>query len=299
MSHFSISTKKLCKSFGSTQALLDCNLDIPQGSVFGLIGQNGAGKTTLIRCLAGLLSPDKGEAKVLDMNLGASHPQERSKVCIVSQEITLSPNLSISQWASLHRLHYPNWDEQLFKQLLDSFGIDHQKPTSAMSVGQTRKVALALAYAAKPEVLIMDEPAAGLDPIARRQLIDVILQALENNPSPTVLFSTHILQDLERACDRVGFMEKGKMLWTGELEALRERFKKVQIISEDPKELLQIDQTMFRKVNIAGSVLNGLLEITKGDEIRFLEMNSAFKVQVFPLNLEECFIEMSEQEVVS
>ncbi len=198
-----ITASDLAKSFrGDVIAVNGLDLSVPRGSVYGLIGRNGAGKTTTLRMLMGLLRPVRGTARVLGHDLWTAPRSVRQRVAYVSQEQQLPPAKCTAELClDLSKLH-EHWDFVLAGKLATRFGIRVDAPMAELSGGDQRKVAVLLAFAARPEVLVLDEPAAGLDPIARRHLIEEIIEFLGDGGDRTVLFSTHIIEDLERVADR-------------------------------------------------------------------------------------------------
>ena len=226
-----ITASDLAKSFrGGVIAVNGLDLTVPRGAVYGLIGRNGAGKTTTLRMLMGLMRPVRGVARVLGHDLWSAPRAIRQRVAYVSQDQQLPSHQCTAELClDLSRL-YQDWDFALAGHLTKRFGIRVDAPMAALSGGDRRKVAVLLAFAARPEVLVLDEPAAGLDPIARRQLMEEIVGFLGDGGERTVLFSTHILEDLERVADHIGIMDRGRMVVAGRLEDLQTGMRRVQII---------------------------------------------------------------------
>src|SRR6185295_13994335 len=207
MSDAAIEATDLYKIFpGGVTAVDGLDLSIPRGTVYGLIGRNGAGKTTTLRLLAGVLLPDQGSARVLGREMWSATPEERAKMAYVSQLQRLHQGMTIEELCHYASHFYERWDMAYARELADHFEVDWDRPVGWMSGGQQRKAGILLAFAARPQVLILDEPAGGLDPIARRGLV--------------------------RIAEHVGIMDDGRMVESARLDELQATAKRVQVIFE-------------------------------------------------------------------
>jgi ABC-2 type transport system ATP-binding protein len=290
-----ITASDLAKSFRETIAVNGLDLSVPRGSVYGLIGRNGAGKTTTLRMLMGLLKPVRGSAKVLGHELWTAPREVRQRVAYVSQEQQLPPAKSTAELClDLSRL-YDRWDFALAGKLAKRFGIRVEAPMAALSGGDQRKVAVLLAFAANPDVLILDEPAAGLDPIARRQLMEEIVDFLGEGGERTVLFSTHIIEDLERVAEHVGIMDRGRMLAAGRLEDLQSGVRRVQVIFNSPAvpEGFRLPGAMRSKTE--GPVFTAVARIESPHQLDEIRALPGVRVSDFPLGLQDLFIELLDR----
>jgi ABC-2 type transport system ATP-binding protein len=210
------------KSFGTKPILRGVNLEIPVGSVVGLLGANGAGKTTLLKCAVGLLRPQFGECTLLGEPSWNLSPANKARLGYVPQVISLFPWMKVADLIRYCASFYPTWNQALVDRLSNQWQIDHKDRVGVLSVGQTQKVAILLAVAHEPDLLVLDEPAASLDPEARRQFLQLIID-LPDPGRRTVLLSTHITSDLERIADRVAMMRGGQIVYSGLLEDLKDR----------------------------------------------------------------------------
>ena len=268
---------------------------MPRGSVYGLIGRNGAGKTTTLRMLMGLLKPVRGSAMVLGHELWTAPREVRQRVAYVSQEQQLPPAKSTAELClELSRL-YDRWDFALAGKLAKRFGIRVEAPMAALSGGDQRKVAVLLAFSARPDVLILDEPAAGLDPIARRKLMEEIVDFLGDGGERTVLFSTHIIEDLERVAEHVGIMDRGRMLAAGRLEDLQSGVRRVQVIFNGPTvpDGFRIPGAMRSKIE--GPVFTAVARIESPNQLDEIRAMPGVRVADFPLGLQDLFIELLDR----
>jgi ABC-2 type transport system ATP-binding protein len=291
MSELAIETRNLVKVFhGGITAVNGLDLSIPSGTVYGLIGRNGAGKTTLLRLIMGLLRPTAGTAQVLGSDLWTAPPAVRARVAYVPQLQHLHAWMTLDELCRYVSYFYPKWDSAYAKKLSGRFGLPADRTVQALSGGQQQKVAILLAFAARPDVLVLDEPAGGLDPIARRELIDEIVEILSDNRSCTVVFSTHILSDLERIAEQVGIMDRGRLLMQARLEDIQNTIKRVQVIFESDRvpDNFVIPGTLSRKVE--GPVVNAVVRISRESDLDDLRKQTGVRINVFPLGLEELFI---------
>ncbi len=288
-----VSTHDLTKHFpGGILAVREAELRIPRGAIFGLMGRNGAGKTTLIKMILGLLNPTRGSADLLGCDMRHAPAEHRARVAYVSQRQQLYSWMTVGEILHYVSHFYPTWQRGIVDQLRDSFGIDNGRKIGTLSGGQQRQVSIILALASGAEVLVLDEPAAELDPVARRCLIDALVDIVTGENGQTVIFSTHIISDLERIADHVGFMDKGRLSGMSELQELQESFRKVQIIFEEPPpEVLDLPGAI--NVVREGRVVTAAMRIKSEADLEELRIRYIpSRVSSFPLGLEDIFIEM-------
>ncbi len=219
-------TLELTRCYGRKTALDRLSIDLQPGQVLGLIGRNGAGKSTLLRCLLGLCPSDAGQAWLFGEPSDALSDAVKARIAYVPQQPSALGWLRVGDMLDFIGRFYPQWDATLVADLLQRWEIDRSQPMSKLSPGERQRLALIRALAARPELLILDEPAAALDPVARRELLrEIVLRAAEHGT--TVLFSTHILSDLERVASHVAFIDHGRLLVHDELDAIKERFVRI------------------------------------------------------------------------
>ena len=222
MSQSVIELRDICKSYGSRPVLTNLDLSVPAGSVLGLLGTNGSGKTTLIKCALGLLRPQGGTARLLGEDAWQLSAVAKMRIGYVPQVITLYPWMKVRQVIDYIAAFYPNWNHALAAELTGQWAVPLTDRTGTLSVGQLQALAIVLALGHEPELLLLDEPAAALDPLARRQFLQRIID-LAVPGQRTVLFSTHITSDLERVADSVAILKSGRIAWHGLLEDLKEQ----------------------------------------------------------------------------
>jgi ABC-2 type transport system ATP-binding protein len=208
----------LGKRYRRRWALSDCTLDVPAGRVVGLVGPNGAGKTTLLHLAVGLLSPSSGTIEVLGGRPGAG-PEQLAKVGFVAQDTPTYAGLSVEEHLRLGARLNPGWDDALARDRIRRLGLDLSHRAGKLSGGQRAQLALTLGIAKRPELLILDEPVASLDPLARREFLQDLMEAVAEHELSVVL-SSHLVSDLERVCDHLIVLVASRVQLAGDLDTL-------------------------------------------------------------------------------
>ena len=219
-----ISVMGLTCRYDRTTALDDVTLHIPRGSVFGLVGENGAGKTTLIRHILGLQRPQTGSLQVFGLNPVAEPTKVLARLGYLSETRDLAPWMTVEEMIRFTGAFYPNWDFEYAEELRKQFDLVPTAKISTLSQGQLAKSALLAALAHRPELLVLDEPSSGLDPIVRRDILEAIIRTVAEE-GRTVLFSSHLLDEIERVSDFVGFLHQGKLAITGTMDEVKSRYR--------------------------------------------------------------------------
>ncbi len=214
-----LETRGLGKRYGSQWALGDCTLEIPRGSVTALVGPNGAGKTTLLRMAVGLTRPSEGSVRVLDLDPQADAGDALPSVGFLAQEHPLFGGFTVAEMLRVGRELNPGWDDELAHARIADLGLPLRKKVRKLSGGQRAQVALTLALAKRPELLLLDEPAAALDPLARREFMQTVLAAVAEQEL-TVVLSSHIVADLERVCDHLVILATGRTQLAGPIDEI-------------------------------------------------------------------------------
>ena len=217
----------LRRQFGKFTAVNGLDLDVKEGEIYGFLGVNGAGKTTTIRMIMGILGIDGGEIELFGESHRRTTITQKQRIGFVSQEQNIYPWMSAKVVGKFVAGLYPDWDQQEYLRLLDIFEIPLDRKFSELSGGMKMKLALALAVAPNPKILILDEPTAGMDPVARREFLHIIKRQSRHS-GRTVFFSSHLLDEVEYIADRVGIIRKGQKKFEGELTHLQERVRLVR-----------------------------------------------------------------------
>ena len=281
-----IEVRGLCKSFDGFQALDGLDLHAPKGAVYGLVGPNGAGKSTLIRHLAGIYRQDAGEIRIGGEEV-FENPAVKSRIAYIPDEIFYDSQASILDMMTFYRDMYPNFSTERFETLGAAFALDPKKLMRKLSKGQQKQAAFWLAMSLQPELVILDEPVDGLDPVMRRQVWSILLQDVAEKGT-TVLVSSHNLRELEDVCDHVGILHKGRMLLERSLSELQENIVKIQLAyAEDTP--LPGDLSVLHQNNL-GRVQQLILRGRADALTARLEATHPLFLDVVPLSLEEIFI---------
>lgn len=282
------------KSYESIEALKDVSISVQKGSIYGLIGSNGAGKTTLLKIITGIYKPDSGSALVGGRPV-YENPAAKEQMMFISDSLYFFPQYNAYDMAKFYAGIYPSYDLDRYKLLMTSFGIDQKKRISTFSKGLKKQIGIILALSAMPEVLVLDEPLDGLDPVARKKIKNLIIQDVANRQM-TVLISSHNLRELEDFCDTIGILHKGTLLVQKELDDIKTDIHKIQIAfkHEPPEgELFGSGSVMFeeKRGSVFLYIIRGRKEELLSDVARF----SPAILDILPLTLEEIFIyEMGE-----
>lgn len=270
------------------------NFSLEAGEVVGLLGRNGAGKTTLIRIAMGMLSPQSGSVRIFGVSFYEDPIAVKKRIGYVAEDQILPAFASIGELTALHRALFPRWDSSMERQILDRFRLSPKSKINQLSKGQARQVALLCAICHRPELLILDEPAGGLDPVARREFLELSIQLL-NMDGTTILFSSHQMGDVERIGGRVVLLNKGKVQLDRSLDTLREE----TCLALIPKSAISDLSAIYalpgflhcRPVQDSWhALLEGAPEETSRNIERACNLDS---VRCVRLPLEELFIEMT------
>jgi ABC-2 type transport system ATP-binding protein len=225
-SHVAIHAENLRKHFGRQDVLRGVSLDVPAGSIFGFLGLNGAGKTTLIRILLGLSQADDGECSVDGIDPAVDALGVRSRIGYMAENQTMYGWMRVGQLIEWVSRFYSSWDTSLAANLRDQMRLDANQKVGALSKGQTSRLALLLALAHRPNIVILDDPTLGLDPIARRDLLRDVIGQLQDRGA-TVFFSSHLLYEIEPICDRIAILHEGRIIKCAAVDELREKVKRI------------------------------------------------------------------------
>ncbi|UCC84772.1 MAG: ABC transporter ATP-binding protein [Gemmatimonadota bacterium] len=221
MSESVITVSELTRRFGAKTALASVSLSVSRGAVYGLVGENGAGKTTLIKHILGLLRAQSGSVRVFGLDPVADPVGVLSRIGYLSEERDLPGWMRVDELLRYSRAFYPKWDDAYAEELLHAFALDASAMIGDLSKGEKARVGLLIALAYRPELLVLDEPSTGLDPVVRRDILDAIVRTIADE-GRTVLFSSHLLDEVERVADHVTMISHGRIVLSAPLAAIRE-----------------------------------------------------------------------------
>ncbi len=274
--------KHVTKTFGTFKALDDLSMSVPKGAVYGLVGPNGAGKSTAIRHLTGVYRPDSGTI-TLEGTPIYENPRQKNRIAYIPDDIFYFPSATLEDMRRYYAGLYPQFDNDLFSRLYDVFQLPGKSPIRRFSKGMQKQAAFHLAVCTRPDVMILDEPVDGLDPVMRRQVWNLILSDVAQRET-TVLISSHNLRELEDICDHVGIMDHGKMLLERSLADMQGSTVKLQIVGAAPPDLQILHENQSGRLRTL--IVRGDAE-TVSEKVRAVE--PAY-YDVLPLSLEEIFI---------
>ena len=283
-----IEVNNVTKRFGDFIALDGLNMHVERGAIYGLVGPNGAGKSTIIRHLSGVYKQDEGTVTI-DGQPVYENEKLKQRFTVIPDEIFFFTQANTMDMMKFYKSIYPNFDETLFKKILECFPeINPKKMVRSLSKGMQKQVAFMLSIAARPELMILDEPVDGLDPVMRRQIWSLIMSDVAEH-GLTVLVSSHNLRELEDVCDHVGIMNHGKLLIERSLDELQTSITKIQLAFEGDMPSLPPEVQVLKRIT-TGRVHT---LIVKGEPRAAEQTISALNpllMDVLPLTLEEIFI---------
>jgi len=282
-----IKIRDVKKSFDGFYALKEVNINVSKGSVYGLVGPNGAGKTTLIKLMTGIFIPDSGEITI-DGQPVFENTEIKSRIAYIPDELYFFPQATLLDMKKYYKSIYPQFDEERFEKLKEAFPLDPGKRIKRFSRGMQKQAAFWLSICLRPDIMILDEPVDGLDPVMRRKVWGILLQDVSER-GMTVFVSSHNLRELEDVCDHVGIMHEGKVLIERSLTEIQNNILKLQVAFEGdlPEEINKLD--ILNKQS-SGRVW---ILIVRGERKNILEYVNSLNpllVDALPLSLEEIFI---------
>ncbi len=291
MSETPILVQNVSRSFDGPPVVNNLSLSVQPGSIYGFLGRNGSGKTTTLRMLVGLIKPHNGEIRIMGNDPFTIGAAERQWLGYMAEQSLIPPRVKVRSVLNLGRDLYPNWDAGLVDSLIAKYDLGLNKRFSTLSLGNQRLLSFIMAIAPRPKVLLLDEPAANLDVIARREILDEILN-LARDSNCTVLFSTHILSDVERVANEVGILSKGTLLLSESLDSLKDSIRQVRFFgftgSLPTGEIAESVRTVRNKeeLTITLRINSSVTPETLADQ-----WSCQYETRV--LNLEDIFVEIS------
>ena len=277
-----LAMKHVTKSFDGFKALDDLNLTVPKGAIYGLVGPNGAGKSTAIRILTGVYRPTEGSVSMEEQPI-YENPEIKTRIGYIPDDIFYFPSATLEDMRKYYRGMYPSFDDSLFDRLYEIFNLPKKSPIRRFSKGMQKQAAFHLAICCRPDVLILDEPVDGLDPVMRRQVWSLILSDVAQHET-TVLISSHNLRELEDICDHVGIMDHGKMLLERSLADMQGNIVKLQIVGDIPDGLDVLHESA------SGRLQTIIVRGTAKQVEELVKTVAPTYYDILPLSLEEIFI---------
>ena len=277
-----LSLQNVIKTFGDFRALDELTMTVPKGAVYGLVGPNGAGKSTAIRLMTGVYRQDAGKITLEGMQIW-ENPAQKVRIGYIPDDIFYFPSATMEEMRRYYRGIYPDFDDELFERLYDVFQLPRKGQLRRFSKGMQKQAAFHLAICTRPDVLILDEPVDGLDPVMRRQVWSLILSDVAQRQT-TVLISSHNLRELEDICDYVGIMDRGRMLLERSLADMQGNIVKLQLVGDAPEGLQVLHESTSGRLKtlvVRGSAQQVEQTVSAAAPVYY---------DILPLSLEEIFI---------
>ncbi|MCC6233533.1 MAG: ABC transporter ATP-binding protein [Verrucomicrobiales bacterium] len=265
-----ISVAGVSRHFGGRRALDQVTLHVPRGAVFGLVGENGAGKTTLIQHILGLLAPESGTVRVFGRDPVADPIGVLGRTGYLSERRDLPGWMRIDELLRYTRAFYPRWDGEYAESLRQRFALPSSQKVQTLSQGQQAKAGLIVALAFRPELLLLDEPSSGLDPVVRREILEAIIRTVAEDRR-TVFFSSHLLDEIERVCDHIAMIRAGRIVLFGRLDDIKQGHRRLHLHFDEPCQAPPALEALLT-LEGAGRDWTGLF---RGDPMRLLAMARA------------------------
>jgi ABC-2 type transport system ATP-binding protein len=289
MSH-AVEIRDLHYRAGKSFEIRELGLNVPTGSMYGFLGPNGAGKTTTIRLMLGLLRPRSGRITVLGGEIPREAPRVLARTGYVPEQPHLYQSLTVDESLRFHAVFYPSWDGKWADELMGEFQLDRARLLSRLSKGEMGKLEMLLALAQRPELLVLDEPTDGLDPVVRRDVLTALLEYVSQQ-NATVFISSHLVHELERICDWVGVMDRGRLVAELPMHSFKNGIKRLRVANapalpgDTPFVLLSREES-------AGSVETWIVRGWQAPMSQYFEGVGAGLRDVVDLDLEEGFVEL-------
>ena len=282
--------KNLTKKFGKFCAVKNFSLKAEKGTIHGIIGENGAGKTTVIKCIAGIYKPDGGSVTLNGLPV-YENPAAKIKIGYVADSNTMFEDYTAAQMCDFFAEVYPDFDKEKYNALNGIFKLDQNRRVLRLSKGQQMRLSFMLAIASNPELLILDEPTSGLDALAKKQLLDIVIDEVEQN-GLAVVISSHHLSELEKLCDEITILQNGETEYQSNIDDLKNKVKKLQVIFDKTPDIDALKESFG--VEKLGSVY--YLTTTNYDEntISALKLMGASIIEEVGISLEEIFVITAE-----
>ncbi len=290
MSDSAVQATHLTKRFGAKQVIDDLSFEVSSGDVIGVLGKNGAGKTTLLELMLGFTPPSAGGVRIFGHPSVALPGDVKVRVGFVPQQDELLEQLSVADQLRVIASFYPHWDSNLIERLCNEWGVDPRARIKNMSVGERQKLSILLAFGHRPDLLVLDEPVASLDPMARRQFLEQLVDASAGGDR-AIVFSSHIVSDIERLANRIWILKDGRLDWQGDLDSLKETFVRLHVRG-GAAAIAALAIPGALSLRREGSFATAVVRDWTAERQRALEEPGTVSVEAEALGLEEIFLEL-------
>ena len=286
-----IETRALCKNYGKLEAVKDLNLSVGRHQITAFLGQNGAGKSTTIKCLLGMMRLSCGDASVLGKCSGDRRGSReiRQRVAYVAENKPLYGYMTVAQMVRFTSAFYPDWRPETATKLLAEYRLPTDQKIKRLSKGMRTKLALLLAFARRPELLILDEPTEGLDPVGVEQFLQTVVASAADGIS--VFFSSHQISEVERIADHVCILDKGCLKIDSSLDSLRESFRRIDLVFPDSRSEADLQISGVQRIQATGRQMSVFACRNSDLVIERAKHLNATSIEVVPVGLREIFLE--------
>jgi len=286
-----IETIELSKNYGKHQAVRGMNLSVQAGSVCAFLGQNGAGKSSTIKMLLGMIHPTSGSGSIFGHRIDTERDSLliRQKVAFVAEDKRLYDYMSVGQIIRFTRSFFPRWDHPLEVRLLEQFELPPERKIRQLSKGMRTKLALLLGFARGCELLILDEPTEGLDPIAIEDVLQIVVSLAAQGT--TVFFSSHQIAEVEQVADHVLMIDRGKLVLDAPMDRVKEQYRHIQAVFPEPVEERDFRLPGIEKVSVVGRTVSFVASHNVDSIVEHARMLHAGSIDVLPISLKEIFFE--------
>jgi ABC-2 type transport system ATP-binding protein len=290
MTDSTVQASHLSKAFGARRVIDDLTFEVSPGDVIGVLGKNGAGKTTLLELMLGFTPASGGDVRLFGHHSQALPGNVKSRVGFVPQQDELLDPLNVGDQLRVIASFYPRWDSALVERLCAEWGLDLKARIKSLSVGERQKLSILLAFGHKPDLLVLDEPVASLDPLARRQFLEQLVE-VSTDSQRAIIFSSHIVSDIERLANRIWILKDGRLDWQGDLDSLKESIVRVHARgAAETLAAVKVPGTLSSRQD--GNFLTLVVRDWSPEAQVRLESLAGVEVQVQALALEEIFLEL-------
>lgn len=290
MRNTTVEASHLGKAYGATRVLQGLSFSVEPGDVIGVLGKNGAGKTTLLELMLGFTLPTEGEVRVFGHESCRMPAAAKARVGFVPQQDELLDQLNVADQLRVISSFYKNWDRDLMTRLCQEWGIQQSARIKSMSVGERQKLSILLALGHRPDLLLLDEPVASLDPIARRQFLEQLVE-ISSEGRRAIIFSSHIVSDIERLANRIWILKEGRLFWQGDLDSLKESIVRIHLRGSRP---IPEEAAIPGVISIRPDATFPTAIVRDWSDSAHSELERRIDgtVEVQPLGLEEIFVEL-------
>ena len=293
---YAIETEGLTKYYGDFEAVRGLTMRVPKGTITGFLGQNGAGKSSTIRMLLGMSRPTRGNGRVLDFDIADEKQsiEMRKRVAYVAEDKRLYDYMTVGQMIDFTKAFYPGWRTEIEQKLLDEFRLPLDRPTKKLSKGMRTQLALLLAFARGAELMVLDEPTEGLDPVMAEKLLELVVGAAADGA--TIFFSSHQIAEVEQIADRILLIDRGQLVLDTTLESISTDFRRIRGVYDTAPKPATLALDGVQRVTVDGRTVSLIVTRNSASIAERMRAQLASAVEVLPMTLKEIVLESLKRE---